>query len=482
MGRAMKSSEENAGGDERLGEALPIEGAPAVWHDEPPPDDYLVEVDATDDLAPEPVSPPTFTDPVSLRPAWPRVGSRRPRPRVAPVASVTPEVDAPASSPPVTWHPQPSGGRPLPRVGTEALGRCFRVEGYGAFIEFTGHRGLIHISQINPGTHVDRVTDVIGVGDEVVVRVIAVDYVARHVNLSLIRLERRRTSTPPAPLVRRVRVPDAVAPPSPQLPPMIVEAAEASTPADAVQEAASAPTPVSPAKSIPEAVSAAPTPPVIEAVAPIANVTASAPKPVEASKTIVTPPTARVTPPTPIVRPSPRSRDVVPYVPPAPPRSAEPAARPASAADARRAPATRRVEIARAGAHAMRRELVDPNHPMARLLASSPTMGAPTPPQRPVAPKRLTMGSPVARASTPTMDDDPVETPREERLVPTVRPVHVEESEPDPISDQPATIEALAARFGAKAPSTGRTTGPTSRSQAAREAQARMLDELRRQG
>ena len=71
------------------------------------------------------------------------------------------------------------------------------------------------------------------------------------------------------------------------------------------------------------------------------------------------------------------------------------------------------------------------------------------------------------------------------RMVPATRLVHADEPEPElPMSDTPATIEALAARFGTKpAPATRETrAAPTSRSQAAREAQARMLEQLRRQG
>ncbi|NBT04899.1 MAG: hypothetical protein EBS94_16040, partial [Proteobacteria bacterium] len=68
-------------------------------------------------------------------------------------------------------------------------------------------------------------------------------------------------------------------------------------------------------------------------------------------------------------------------------------------------------------------------------------------------------------------------------------PVHIDEPEAPPVSDEPATLEALAARFGARpaTPGSSRVTRPgakppTSRSQQAREAQAEILERMRRQG
>src|SRR5919197_2663836 len=76
--------------------------------------------------------------------------------------------------------------RPLPGIGTVALGKVARLTPYGAFVDFLGFRGLIHISQLLPGYRIERVEDVVQVGDEVVVRVIAVDPERRHINLALV--------------------------------------------------------------------------------------------------------------------------------------------------------------------------------------------------------------------------------------------------------------------------------------------------------
>jgi len=189
----MRQPEDGAGADKLLGEALPIEGAPAVWHDEPPPDDYHVEVIDVPDGGSAGASAPLFADPVTLRPARRTGGIRAHRPFTAPAPIVAPPVtDADRGDPFADADPRPMGrpiygsGRPLPRVGTEALGRCVRLARYGAFVDFSGHRGLIHISQLRPGLRVERVEDVITIGDEVVVRVIAVDPQARHVNLAYV--------------------------------------------------------------------------------------------------------------------------------------------------------------------------------------------------------------------------------------------------------------------------------------------------------
>jgi hypothetical protein len=124
----------------------------------------------------------------------------------------------------------------------------------------------------------------------------------------------------------------------------------------------------------------------------------------------------------------------------------------------------------------MRRELDDPNHPMARFLAMSPDLGATARPARPA-----TRAVPAAAPIEP----EPEVAPEPPRMVPATRLVHADEPEPElPVSDTPATIEALAARFGTKPTPASRDgrPAPSSRSQAAREAQARMLEQLRRQG
>jgi len=63
-------------------------------------------------------------------------------------------------------------------------GRVTRIMNFGAFVEILpGKEGLIHISQL-ADTRVNRVEDVVNVGDEVVVKVTEIDRLGR-INLSL---------------------------------------------------------------------------------------------------------------------------------------------------------------------------------------------------------------------------------------------------------------------------------------------------------
>ena len=527
----MRQPEDGAGADERLGEALPIEGAPAVWHDEPPPDDYHVEVadvDLPDGETPE-ASAPLFADPVTLRPARRTGGIRAPRPYVAPTPIVAPPVtDTDRGDPFADVDARPMGrptygtGRPLPRVGTEALGRCARLARFGAFIDFSGHRGLIHISQLRPGIRVERVEDVIAIGDEVVVRVIAVDPQSRHLNLAYVGPAPYAPSVDARPMATTLRdEPDraAVVPSSTPTPadaadsrgltpahatfaphpPTPAGAADARglTPAHATLES-HPPTPVN--MGVPEPITPAmPAPTPVDVAIPIPTRAADVPhipaRAVESAATsgrtpLAEPPSTRASvaqptparavpvPPTPPV--APRRREIVGYVPGARVRTETPTASTPTAGGVR--PASRPAappkppEVARTGSRAMRRELDDPNHPMARFLAMSPDLGA--------APRAA---RPAARPPVPPepIDPEPEIAPEPPRMVPATRLVHADEPEPElPMSDTPATIEALAARFGTKpSPATRETRpAPSSRSQAAREAQARMLEQLRRQG
>ncbi|HEX2517107.1 MAG TPA: S1 RNA-binding domain-containing protein, partial [Chloroflexota bacterium] len=134
----------------------------------------------------------------------------------------------PLSVPPprVTYRPPQ---RPLPGLGTVALGKVTRVAPYGAFVDFLGYRGLVHISQLQPGHRVERVEDVVLEGHQVVVRVIAVDPERRHINLALVPdaagiMETIQESPPlpgasqePAPPVV-ASAPDSPAAPAPRAP------------------------------------------------------------------------------------------------------------------------------------------------------------------------------------------------------------------------------------------------------------------------
>ena len=63
----------------------------------------------------------------------------------------------------------------MPEVGEEYFGRVVGVQPFGAFVELLpGKDGLLHISRMAQG-RVEKVEDVLNVGDEVHVKVIEVD-------------------------------------------------------------------------------------------------------------------------------------------------------------------------------------------------------------------------------------------------------------------------------------------------------------------
>ena len=70
-----------------------------------------------------------------------------------------------------------------PKVGDEFEGKVTRIMDFGAFVEFLpGKEGLVHISQL-AWARVNRVEDVVGVGDTLKVRLMEVDREGRY-NLS----------------------------------------------------------------------------------------------------------------------------------------------------------------------------------------------------------------------------------------------------------------------------------------------------------
>lgn len=70
-------------------------------------------------------------------------------------------------------------------VGTILTRKIVRVRPFGAFIELEpGVDGLVHISQVAP-TRVEKIEDVIAPGQEVHVKVLAVDPVAKRISLSI---------------------------------------------------------------------------------------------------------------------------------------------------------------------------------------------------------------------------------------------------------------------------------------------------------
>ena len=70
-----------------------------------------------------------------------------------------------------------------PEVGKVYTGKVTRIMNFGAFVEFmSGREGLVHISQLAK-ERVDKVEDVVNVGDEIVVKLVEIDSKGR-MNLS----------------------------------------------------------------------------------------------------------------------------------------------------------------------------------------------------------------------------------------------------------------------------------------------------------
>ena len=70
-----------------------------------------------------------------------------------------------------------------PEIGAVFTGRVTRIMNFGAFVEFApGKEGLVHISKLDH-KRVEKVEDVVSVGDEVKVKVVEIDEKGR-INLS----------------------------------------------------------------------------------------------------------------------------------------------------------------------------------------------------------------------------------------------------------------------------------------------------------
>ena len=64
----------------------------------------------------------------------------------------------------------------VPDVGSELDGTVLSVTKFGAFIRVSPNRdGLLHISKLGTGTRVDRMEDVLSIGDTVRVRIEFID-------------------------------------------------------------------------------------------------------------------------------------------------------------------------------------------------------------------------------------------------------------------------------------------------------------------
>ena len=70
-------------------------------------------------------------------------------------------------------------------VGIKVSGKVTKTSSFGAFVEIEdGIDGLVHISQISDD-HVEKVKDVLSVGDEIEARVVKVDASEHRIGLSI---------------------------------------------------------------------------------------------------------------------------------------------------------------------------------------------------------------------------------------------------------------------------------------------------------
>jgi polyribonucleotide nucleotidyltransferase len=71
-------------------------------------------------------------------------------------------------------------------VGDEFHGKIVKTTTFGAFVELSkGTDGLLHISNVSPGSRVEAVEDVLNKGDEINVRVVEVDRERGRIGLRL---------------------------------------------------------------------------------------------------------------------------------------------------------------------------------------------------------------------------------------------------------------------------------------------------------
>jgi len=78
----------------------------------------------------------------------------------------------------------------IPAVGEVYTGKVTRIMEFGAFVEFLPKReGLVHISKLGKGQRVNRVSDVVNIGDKVKIKIDEVDNVGRF-NLGFVGKEK----------------------------------------------------------------------------------------------------------------------------------------------------------------------------------------------------------------------------------------------------------------------------------------------------
>jgi small subunit ribosomal protein S1 len=80
------------------------------------------------------------------------------------------------------------------KIGDIVKGKVSKITAFGAFVEL-GNKidGLVHVSQISD-EHVEKVKDVLKVGDEISARVIKIDKAERRIGLSIKAVNKEYTS------------------------------------------------------------------------------------------------------------------------------------------------------------------------------------------------------------------------------------------------------------------------------------------------
>ena len=64
----------------------------------------------------------------------------------------------------------------LPKVGERFLGTVVKTTAFGAFVSLLpGRDGLVHISKLGGGKRIDKVEDVVNVGDKIQVEIADID-------------------------------------------------------------------------------------------------------------------------------------------------------------------------------------------------------------------------------------------------------------------------------------------------------------------
>lgn len=85
-------------------------------------------------------------------------------------------------------------------VGTTVAGKVTRLQAFGAFVEVApGLEGLIHISELGADRRIDHPEDVVQTGQQVKVRVLAIDLDKRRLSLALADQDELEPASPQAP-------------------------------------------------------------------------------------------------------------------------------------------------------------------------------------------------------------------------------------------------------------------------------------------